>query len=224
MSHPTIPKYSTDPHFFGPVRLRRPTLGLCGFGDLAPGFYNLSIAWVVPLQSDSHHQDHHILVGDPYKPSFATVTGKGDNPEYYTKIYGTNENGCSWADLYGDLLGITFLLSKYECTSRNVELEWMSIMFGKGDNFMPTDNHNWERDPPWIKHNVSLKLRTRKYLGFQGLWPFIWGRNTRQKHNDFSKLKLYDQVSNKSLDLGIMQLQKEQTIINLMSPPINPPS
>ena len=34
--------------------------------------------------SNSHHQDYYCicLVGDPYKPSFATVTGRGDNPRH----------------------------------------------------------------------------------------------------------------------------------------------
>ena len=34
------------------------------------------INWVVPLSSNSHHQDYYILVGDPAsrtKPSFATI-------------------------------------------------------------------------------------------------------------------------------------------------------
>ena len=37
-----------------------------------------------PSQNASHHQDHYctFLVGKPYKPSFATVTGRGDNPMY----------------------------------------------------------------------------------------------------------------------------------------------
>ena len=36
-----------------------------------------------PSQDASHHQvDIIFLVGDPYKPSFATVTGRGDNPNY----------------------------------------------------------------------------------------------------------------------------------------------
>ncbi len=37
------------------------------------------IFWVVPPPSNSDHQDYYIL---PYKPSFATVTGRGDNPRY----------------------------------------------------------------------------------------------------------------------------------------------
>ena len=38
-----------------------------------------------PSQDTSHHQDYEtFLVGDPYKPSFATVTGRGDNPNYET--------------------------------------------------------------------------------------------------------------------------------------------
>ena len=43
-------------------------------------------SWVVPPPSNSHHQDYCItfLVGDPYKPSFATVTGRGDNPNLIT--------------------------------------------------------------------------------------------------------------------------------------------
>ena len=40
------------------------------------------IIWVVPPPSNSHHQDYHIFSRDPYKPSFATVTGRGDNPSY----------------------------------------------------------------------------------------------------------------------------------------------
>ena len=43
------------------------------------------IYWVVP-QSVSHHQEcmhfRRFLVEDSYKPSFATVTGRGDNPSY----------------------------------------------------------------------------------------------------------------------------------------------
>ena len=36
-----------------------------------------------PSQDSSHHQDYEtFFVGDPYKPSFATVTGRGDNPSY----------------------------------------------------------------------------------------------------------------------------------------------
>ena len=55
------------------------------------------ICWVVPLPSNSDHQDHCIFrIGDPYKPSFATITGKGDNlkdmlvrrvPLFQTRIY-----------------------------------------------------------------------------------------------------------------------------------------
>ena len=43
----------------------------------------IDIVWVVPLPSNSH-QGRIILflVGDQYKPSFATVTGRGDNPRY----------------------------------------------------------------------------------------------------------------------------------------------
>ncbi len=37
---------------------------------------DMSIVWV-------DHQDYYIFrSGDPYKPSFATVTGRGDNPIY----------------------------------------------------------------------------------------------------------------------------------------------
>ena len=42
----------------------------------------LLLIWVVPLSSNSPHQDYYIFSGDPYKPSFATVTGWGDNPTY----------------------------------------------------------------------------------------------------------------------------------------------
>ena len=37
------------------------------------------IPWVVPLPSNSHHQDYSILSrGSQPKPSFAIVTGRGD--------------------------------------------------------------------------------------------------------------------------------------------------
>ena len=32
--------------------------------------------------SNSHHQDYYIFSRDSYKPSFATVTGRGDSPTY----------------------------------------------------------------------------------------------------------------------------------------------
>ena len=32
------------------------------------------------------------LVGDPYKPSFATVTGRGDNPSHMEQIYRSKTN------------------------------------------------------------------------------------------------------------------------------------
>ena len=38
------------------------------------------VPWVVPPPSNSDHQDYYIFSRDPYKPSFATVTGRGDNP------------------------------------------------------------------------------------------------------------------------------------------------
>ena len=48
---------------------------------------NVSIGWVVPPPSNSHHQEYRnitFLVGDPYNPSFATVPGRGDNPKYWS--------------------------------------------------------------------------------------------------------------------------------------------
>ena len=35
-----------------------------------------------PVINSDHQDDIAFLVGDPYKPSFATITGKGDNPTY----------------------------------------------------------------------------------------------------------------------------------------------
>ena len=44
------------------------------------------IIWVVPLPSNSDHQDYYMFSRDPYKPSFATVTGRGDNPHDITSF------------------------------------------------------------------------------------------------------------------------------------------
>ena len=44
-----------------------------------------------PPHSNSDHQGYYILVGDPYKPSFATVTGRGPHPRYNIFILKKNE-------------------------------------------------------------------------------------------------------------------------------------
>ncbi len=44
----------------------------------------------LPAQDASHHQDHDILLGDPYKPSFVTVTGRGDKPSYILRNASNN--------------------------------------------------------------------------------------------------------------------------------------
>ena len=42
-----------------------------------------SIPWVVPLPSNSHHQDYSMFGRESQtKPSFTTVTGKGPHPKY----------------------------------------------------------------------------------------------------------------------------------------------
>ena len=54
-------------------------------GDIPASYVSLPegiICWGVPPPSNSHHQDDiTFLVGDPYKPSFATVTGT-NNPAH----------------------------------------------------------------------------------------------------------------------------------------------
>ncbi len=45
------------------------------------------ITWVVPLPSSCHHQDFlHFVIGNSYKPSFATITRKGDSRNYQQNI------------------------------------------------------------------------------------------------------------------------------------------
>ena len=41
-----------------------------------------SILWAVLLPHNSHTMTSTFLLGDPYMPLFATITGKGDNPKY----------------------------------------------------------------------------------------------------------------------------------------------
>ena len=51
-----------------------------------PIIFFKDIFWVVPPPSNSHHQDNYIFSrGSQPKPSFATVTGRGDNPRYICK-------------------------------------------------------------------------------------------------------------------------------------------
>ena len=59
--------------------------GVLLFGEKSPIMWNVMRypLGCSPSQDSSHHQDYEpFLVGDPYKPSFATVTGRGDNPRY----------------------------------------------------------------------------------------------------------------------------------------------
>ena len=43
----------------------------------------ISWVWMVwPLPSNSDHQDYYIFSREPYKPLFATVTGKRPHPSY----------------------------------------------------------------------------------------------------------------------------------------------
>ena len=47
-----------------------------------PQFVSIYVG-LSPPPSKSHHQDYYIFrIGNPYQPSFATVTGRGDNPKY----------------------------------------------------------------------------------------------------------------------------------------------
>ena len=58
---------------------------------------DLDIHLVWPPPSNSHHQDYYIFrIGDPYKPSFATVTGRG--PHMLTFV-STNNDSPSWSSL-----------------------------------------------------------------------------------------------------------------------------
>ena len=59
------------------------------------------IPWVVPPPSNSHHQDYYIFSRDPYKPSFATITGRGDNPTYPpTFLYSWNMTAEIWYSIW----------------------------------------------------------------------------------------------------------------------------
>ena len=53
-----------------------------GFSNAAYTLH-LYILGCPPSQDASDHQDYFMFrIGDSYKPSFATITGKGDNPMY----------------------------------------------------------------------------------------------------------------------------------------------
>ena len=55
-------------------------------GKKPPPTRGFVILWMWPPPSNSHHQDYYIFsIGDPYKPSLATVTGRGPHPSYTMK-------------------------------------------------------------------------------------------------------------------------------------------
>ena len=68
----------------GPHQHPRSLAGLHVDAKSAPFFYGaLGMSWVVPLpRMPVTTRIVMFLVGDPYKPSFATVTGRGDNPRH----------------------------------------------------------------------------------------------------------------------------------------------
>ena len=60
------------------------------------------MVWVFPLPSNSHHQDFQIFsTGSQPKPSFASITGKGDNPKYVviSKACPSTTSFISWETL-----------------------------------------------------------------------------------------------------------------------------
>ncbi len=87
--------------------------------------YNKPIRWVVPLPSNSDHQDYFMFsIGDSYKPSFATTTGKGDNPT----DMGVSKNAGTpkWMVYHGnpfkmDDLGNTLFWKQPYSTIRNIQ-------------------------------------------------------------------------------------------------------
>ena len=70
----------------------------------------LDVLGVAPSQDASHHQIYYIFrIGDSYKPSFTTVTGRGPHPMYamYCYVYITYSNTCIYT--YLDLLDMEHL-------------------------------------------------------------------------------------------------------------------
>ena len=60
----------------------------------------ISIHWVVPLPSNSDHQDYYIFSRESLQTFISTITGKGDNPIhtyiftiYIYSMYTTHQNG-----------------------------------------------------------------------------------------------------------------------------------
>ena len=61
-----------------------------------------ALLWVIPLPSNSHHQDYSIFSRESQaKPSFATVTGKGDNPSSTSKKTGGLSFSWFWHTRFG---------------------------------------------------------------------------------------------------------------------------
>ena len=50
------------------------------------------IGWVVPPPSNSDRQDYYILVGNPYKPSFPLLLGRGRGTTQYIGMYATKHD------------------------------------------------------------------------------------------------------------------------------------
>lgn len=46
----------------------------------------MTIPWIYPSPSHSHHHGYYFLVGNPYKSLFATVNGWGVDPRYDVDI------------------------------------------------------------------------------------------------------------------------------------------
>ena len=63
----------------------------CEFGARSIYLRTLTLSWVVlPPRMPVTTRIITFLVGDPYKPSFATVTGRGDNPNSISFLLQSN--------------------------------------------------------------------------------------------------------------------------------------
>ena len=158
-------------------RYRTCTELTCDGCILAQGFYFKVYIGCGPLTVTVTTRIITFLVGDPYKPSFATVTGKGPPPRYTLKIYHWN---------------LAHLPSGFHQARCSFHLELVNGLNWSSAGGKPSRQSSGMKVPCWHCKDLTYAFKKKKkktnnniqekwtlWMGFTGVMthPYKWSYN-----------------------------------------------